>query len=306
MRAGIVILPEFSWQPGGSARDKWQRAEQYGFDHAWTYDHLGWRNLVDSAWYDAVPTLSAAAMVTSQIRLGTLVASPNFRHPAHFAREITALDDLSEGRLSLGLGAGAASFDARVLGHPELSARQRVDRFAEFVTGLDLVLTQDRTDFSGEYYSAVDARGTPGCVQKPRAPFVMAANGMRSMRLAAEFGQAWVTTGVPSDDLSSWWSAVRELTERMDTVLAEANRDRSTFDRYLSLDAAPVYSLSSVDAFTDAVGRAADLGFTDVVTHWPRKEGWYAGKEATLETVAADVLPALKSPDAPWPALSQQ
>jgi hypothetical protein len=60
-------------------------------------------------------------------------------------------------------------------------------------------------------------------------------------------------------------------------------------DRYLSLDAAPVFSLSSAGYFAEAVGRAGELGFTDVLTHWPRPSGWYAGDEAVLEAVAAEV-----------------
>ena len=170
-------------------------AEEYGFAHAWTYDHLGWRSLVDKPWFDAVPTLTAAATVTSTIRLGTLVASPNFRHPVHFAREVTALDDVADGRLTLGIGAGGTGFDATVLGGGELDARTRVDRFGEFVELLDKVLTQDNTTWHGEHYSAVDARRAPGCVQMPRLPFVIAANGARSMRLAARYGQGWVTNG---------------------------------------------------------------------------------------------------------------
>src|SRR5207248_3255349 len=78
VRVGIVILPEDRWW---AAEPKWRAAEEYGFDHAWTYDHLGWRNLVDGPWFSAVPTLTAAAMVTSRIRLGTFVASPVARHP---------------------------------------------------------------------------------------------------------------------------------------------------------------------------------------------------------------------------------
>src|SRR3982750_994031 len=113
MRFGIVILPDQRWSE--SSR-RWRLAEEYGFDHAFTYDHLGWRNLVDGPWFDAVPTLVAAGQVTSRIRPGPLVASANFRHPVHFAREITALDDISEGRLLLGLGAGGAGFDEAVLG----------------------------------------------------------------------------------------------------------------------------------------------------------------------------------------------
>src|SRR4249919_180286 len=125
MRVGIVILPDQRW---AVAAGRWQRAEQLGFDHAWTYDHLGWRDLVDGPWFDAVGTLTAAATVTSRIRLGTLVASPNFRHPVHFARELTGLDDISDGRVLLGIGAGGIGFDSAVLGWPALSPRERADR----------------------------------------------------------------------------------------------------------------------------------------------------------------------------------
>lgn len=290
MRVGIVILADQRWSDGGW---RWRRAEEYGFDHAWTYDHLGWRELVDGPWFDAVPTLTAAATVTSRIRLGTLVASPNFRHPAHFAREVTALDDICAGRLTLGLGAGGIGFDAAVLGGTELPPRARVDRFAEFVELLDLILTGDRVTWTGGYFAAVDARSTPGCRQRPRVPFLMAANGPRSMRLAARFGQGWVTTGPTVDDLDAWWRAVGESARRFDEVVAASGREPAAVERHLSLDAAPVFSMSSVDAFVDAVGRADELGFTDVITHWPRPSSWYAGDEAVLEAVASDVLPTL-------------
>lgn len=291
VRVGIVILPDQRW---AQAKRRWHRAEEYGFDHAWTYDHLGWRDLVDGPWFDAVPTLTAAATVTSRIRLGTLVASPNFRHPVHFAREVTALDDICDGRLLLGVGAGGLGFDAAVLGAPELSPRARVDRFGEFLDLLDRLLRTDRVTWRGDHYAAVDARSTPGCVQPPRVPFVVAANGPRSMRLAARFGQGWVTTGVRTDDLDAWWRAVAESARRFEDALAAGGRDPASVDRYLSLDAAPVFSLASASVFADAVGRAGELGFTDVVSHWPRPSGWYAGDEAVLDAVATDVLPALR------------
>src|SRR4029077_2810973 len=98
-----VILPDSPWS---SARDRWKRAEELGFDHAWTYDHLAWRTLRDSTWFGAIPTLTAAAGVTRRMRLGPLVASPNFRHPVSFAKELISLDDVAAGRFTLGLGAG--------------------------------------------------------------------------------------------------------------------------------------------------------------------------------------------------------
>jgi alkanesulfonate monooxygenase SsuD/methylene tetrahydromethanopterin reductase-like flavin-dependent oxidoreductase (luciferase family) len=275
MRVGIVILPELRW---AKAEERWRRAEEYGFAHAWTYDHLAWRDLADGPWFDAVATLTAAATVTKTIRLGTLVASANFRHPVHFAREVTALDDISDGRITLGIGAGAAapSFDALVLGRPPLSPKQRADRFEEFVELLDTLLTGDRTTWRGEHYEAVDARSTPGCVQQPRVPFVIAANGPRGIALAERFGDGWITTGPQVDDLDSWWRGVAEL----------SNRYEGGGDRYVMLDSAPVFSLSSASFFEDQLGRARELGFTDAITHWPRPRSWYAGDESVLDEVA--------------------
>ncbi len=285
MRIGIIILQDQPWRVLG---ERWRRAEDYGFDHAWCYDHLGWRDLIAGPWFDAMPVLTAAALATSRIPLGTMVASPNFRHPVHFAREITALDDISGGRITIGLGAGGFGFDAAVLGQPALTLRQRTDRYCEFVELLDLLLTEPSVTWRGEHYSAVDARSTPGCVQTPRVPFVVAGNGPRAMALAARYGQGWVTNGgaAPGVDLAGWWRSVADLAARFADTGSKA-------DRYLILDAAPVFSLSSPDHFADCVARAADLGFTDVLTHWPRASSWYAAPESILDTIAP-LLPTLR------------
>src|ERR687892_2840902 len=114
MRVGALILPEHRWV---EAAPRWRRAEDLGLDHVWPYDHLTWRSFRDRAWFGAVPTLTAAATVTTRIRIGTLVASPNFRHPVPFAKEVVTLDDVSGGRLTLGIGAGGSGWDATMLGH---------------------------------------------------------------------------------------------------------------------------------------------------------------------------------------------
>jgi len=291
MRFGIVILPQDPWP---AARRTWQSAEELGFDHAWTYDHLSWRSLAGQPWHATVPTLTAAATVTSRMRLGTFVASPNFRHPVPFAKEIATVDDIAGGRFLLGLGSGGTGFDAFVLGDRALTPAERHARFAEFVTDLDVLLRYERPggreagiSFDGHWFTAVGARMVGEPAQRPRVPFVIAANGPKGLRLAAEYGAGWATTGRDGAEGEEWWAAVRTLVARLDDAAVASGRDPATIDRYLSLDSGGSYSMQSVAAFDDAVGRADELGFTDVISHWPRAEGVYAGSEAVLEEVAA-------------------
>lgn len=292
MRFGITILPEHPWSV---AERMWRAADILGFDHAWTYDHLIWGGLPNSPWFGTTPTLTAAAMVTERVRLGTFVTSPNYRHPVTFMRDLLALDDISRGRVICGLGTGG-DVDSRVLGGPDLTVRDRVDRFEEFTTLLDRLLTTDHVEHQGTYFAAHDARTLPGPTQRPRIPFVIAANGPRSLRLAARLGQGWVTTGPRTDSVEAWWGGVRDLSSRLDDVLVATGRDPAGVDRYLSVDSSPQFSYESVAVFEDLAGRAAALGITDLVTHWPRPDGPYAGDPAVMERVATDVIPTLRSP----------
>jgi alkanesulfonate monooxygenase SsuD/methylene tetrahydromethanopterin reductase-like flavin-dependent oxidoreductase (luciferase family) len=298
VRIGLVILPQRRWT---QQAPMWQRGEVLGFDHLWTYDHLTWDPLAGTPWGATVPTLVAAAGVTSRVRLGTWVASPNFRHPVPFARELAALDDVSRGRAVLAIGAGGTGHDARVLGGELLAPSDRAARLEEFVDLLDRVLVGDHVSYSGRFYSAVDARTTLPCVQRPRLPFVVAANGPRTLHLAARVGAGWATTGAPgaggpdaTED--AWWAGVASLAERLSEILDADGRPPDAVDRMLSIDAATRYSLSSVEYFTEAVGRAAELGFTDVVAHWPVPGApVYDAPEDMVERVA-ELLPRLRQP----------
>lgn len=288
MRFGIVILPQYDWP---EAARRWRAAEEYGFDHAWTYDHLAWRGLAGERWHATVPTLTAAATVTSQIRLGTFVASPNYRHPVPFAKDIATVDQISGGRMLLGLGSGGIGFDAFVLGQPELTPRERFARFAEFAEALDVLLRfetpgSDGMSFEGTWYTAAGARMVGAPSQHPRMPLHLAADGPKGLALAVRIADGWVTTAGADDDTEAWWRKAGELIRRLDDACADAGRDPSTLSRTLSLDAEARYSLTSIDAFDEAVGRAAELGYTDIVSHWPREHGLYAGDEAVLDEVA--------------------
>ncbi len=293
MRYGICILPEHRWR---EAEPLWRAAEQRGFDHAWTYDHLVWAGLPDSPWHSTDATLTAAAMVTDTIQLGPFVASPNFRHPVTFTRDVITLDDISHGRVLLGLGAGGDR-DAQITGL-QLTRSQRTRRFAEFVDLLDRTLRIDHVDHEGEFFTAVDARNLPGCVQQPRVPFVIAANGPKAISLAARQGRGWLTTGAPrgtseehGDQVGQWWQGIAEVSARFTEAVAQAvaddHRDADDIpDRYLSLDASGTTALQSAGFFAEQVGRARELGFTDVIVHWPRPEDPYRADPAVLDHIA--------------------
>ncbi|MEV1130967.1 LLM class flavin-dependent oxidoreductase [Agromyces sp. NPDC049794] len=288
MRVGIVILPQYDWP---EAARRWRAAEEYGFDHAWTYDHLSWRGLAGERWHATVPTLTAAAGVTSRIRLGTFVASPNYRHPVPFAKDIATVDQISGGRMLLGVGSGGTGFDASVLGQADLTPRQRFERYREFAEALDVLLRYEPpgsggVSFTGDWYTAVRARMVGEPSQEPRIPLLLAADGPKALALAVRLADGWVTTAGSADDAESWWRRAGELIRRLDDVCADAGRDPSTISRTLLLDDEGRYALSSIDAFDEALGRATSLGYTDVVTHWPREQGLYAGDEAVLDEVA--------------------
>ena len=229
-------------------------AEEYGFDHAWSYDHLSWRSLADQPWHATIPTLTAAATVTERIGLGLFVASPNFRHPVPFAKELATLDDIAGGRVLLGVGSGGTGFDAYVLGQQELTPRERHARFLEFVDALDVLLRFEQPggsgiSFTGDWYTANGARmvGVPS--RLPRMPLLIAGNGPKAIRYAATRGDGWVTTGGSEEDREQWWSGIAALAQRFDDEYAASGRE-GDIARIISLDTESHYSLSGAPQHT--------------------------------------------------------
>jgi alkanesulfonate monooxygenase SsuD/methylene tetrahydromethanopterin reductase-like flavin-dependent oxidoreductase (luciferase family) len=288
MRLGVVIMPEDRWAIN---REWWERAEQLKFDHAWTYDHLTWRDLRDGPWFSAVPWLAAAAMCTTTLRLGTLVASPNFRHPVTFAKELMTLDDISNGRLTLGIGAGGSGFDSFALGQDSWSRKERTDRFEEFISMLDHLMTHEATEeLVGEFYSAKEARNIPGSVQKPRIPFAIAATGARGISIAVEYGAMWVTNGFSSNPLEATsqehQSAVRNQIALLEEECDRKGRDFASIPKLFLASSRNEPWFDSVSSFTELREIYREIGITDLVIHRPRKSHPFKGDEKLFEDIA--------------------
>ncbi|WP_052847610.1 LLM class flavin-dependent oxidoreductase [Streptomyces avicenniae] len=272
VRRGVVILPEHRWE---AARHIWRLAEELGFDHAWTYDHVVWRWLREKPWYGAIPTLTAAAAATSSIRLGTLVASPGLRGPVTFAKEITTLDDISGGRALCGLGAGG--YGADLLRARPLSPAERAERFTEFVEVTTTLLRGGTVN---------DLTLVPASA----VPVAVAAAGPRGMRLAALHADTWVTSGKPNGfDPAPYPETIpvlREQVRALERACDEVGRDPRSLGRLLLTGASVGGVLDSAEAFLDAEGMFTELGFTDVVVHWPRPEFPFQGTVKTLEEIS--------------------
>jgi F420-dependent oxidoreductase-like protein len=172
---------------------------------------------------DAWGTLCALAAVTDTLRLGTLVSPATFRHPSNLAKLVATADQISGGRIELGLGAGWHEREHQAYGFPFPATRERMDVLAE---QLEIVLgswSDEEFAFGGERYTLERLDAQPKPVQRPHPPLIMGGNaGPRSARLAARFADEY-NTAFPTVD------QVRERRARIGEACERAGRDQIPF-----------------------------------------------------------------------------
>ncbi|MEM7325005.1 MAG: LLM class flavin-dependent oxidoreductase [Actinomycetota bacterium] len=267
MKVGIVQMPTDSW-PATVTRA--QELEAMGYEHLWLYDHLTWRHYRDRDWHATIPWLSGLALSTSTITLGTMVTSPNFRHPVTLAKEAMSIDHLSDGRFILGVGTGTGGFDAIALGDEPITAGQRAGRFEEFVETLDGLLRGELTNHQGEWFSIDEARNLPGCLQQPRLPLAVASGGPRTRRLASRFCDVWITMGDTSGPPESPDAHITDLANRMKHFMISCDdlgRDPDALRKLVFVPAATTYPTESLDVFRRFAEQVGEVGYTDIVIH---------------------------------------
>ena len=169
---------------------------------------------------DAWATLSALAVRTERIRLGTMVSPVTFRHPANLARMVTTVDHVSGGRVELGMGAGWMELEHRQNGFPFGDAKWRVSLLREQVEIVVRQLTEEEFSFSGEHYQLAASRALPKPVQQPRPPLIVGGSGKRgTVEPAVRWADEYDTTFASPDD-------IRALRARLDAACERAGRDR--------------------------------------------------------------------------------
>jgi alkanesulfonate monooxygenase SsuD/methylene tetrahydromethanopterin reductase-like flavin-dependent oxidoreductase (luciferase family) len=165
-------------------------AEDAGFDSLWVGDHLLYRTPdgTPRGPWEAWSQLAALAAVTTRVELGPLVAATSFHAPAMIAKKAATIDEISGGRLILGLGAGWHETEYRAFGFP---FDHRVSRFEEAFTIIRTLLREGEIDFSGRFYSARDAALRP-CGPRPGGPPIMVGSiGERMLAITAPHVDLW-------------------------------------------------------------------------------------------------------------------
>lgn len=178
----------------------WQAADELDvFESAWTFDHF-YPIFSDSTGpcLEGWMTLAALAQATKRLRVGVLVTGIHYRHPAVLANMAATLDITSGGRLDLGIGAGWNEEESGAYGIELGTLRERFDRFDEACEVLVSLLTQETSDFKGDYYELTAARCEPKSVQRPHPPICIGGTGeKRTLRTAARWAQHWNFPGGP-------------------------------------------------------------------------------------------------------------
>ena len=166
------------------------QAEEAGFDSLWLYDHLLYRQEGDATIgiWECWTFLSALADATHKVELGTLVACNSFRNPALLAKMAITLDEVSNGRLILGVGAGWNKAEYEAFGYPY---DHRVSRFEEALQIIRPLLKEGRVDFTGKYYQVKDCEIRPSGPRPGGPPLMVGCGEPRMLRLTAKYADLW-------------------------------------------------------------------------------------------------------------------
>ena len=211
-----------------------RRAEEVGFDSLWVSDHLTrFGPIVKLGPWECWSLLAALAATTSRAEIGPLVSSTSFREPALLAKMAATVDEISGGRLVLGIGAGWREPEYRAFGYP---FDHRASRFEEALTIIRGMLRDGGVDFQGRYYQVHDAELRPRGPRPAGLPIMMGASGDRMLRLAARHADRWNCWLIFGDSRPA--TAVPFLT-RLDAACAEVGRDPASLERSVAVQAVP-------------------------------------------------------------------
>lgn len=201
-----------------AARSYIERAEALGFHSLWVQEQGGLRQAASAL--EPISLLSYAAALTRRVRLGAAVFLINLRNPIHLAKSLASLDHLSEGRLIVGVGLGAAT---RLYSAYGLSPARRIARFIEALTVIQTLWTEDNVDLDGQFWKLQKATLVPKPFQKPHPPVWFGGHAPAAVRRAVKHGDGFIGAG------SSSTADFKNQVEIVRAALEEQKKDPASF-----------------------------------------------------------------------------
>lgn len=298
VRFGVHVGPQECSM--AELRGVWQRAEELGYEWISVWDHFyGATRGVDQDCFEAISCHAALAATTTAARVGCLVYSAGFRHPSVMAKAAVTIDHLSGGRLELGVGAGWHEPEYRAFGIEFEPPAVRLRRLREYVEILRALLTQDRVDYAGEFWTINDAVCRPRPVQKA-PPIWVGASGPRALAQAGAIGDGWNVAFVSPEKFAAQVEIVRANAPDPSRLATGVNLAPVSPHRDLEADLrqkfGPAWSSvaqgslhGSTAQITDRVGRYVESGVDWVILALRAPFDLEA-----IEHFATDVAPSLR------------
>jgi F420-dependent oxidoreductase-like protein len=303
MRFSIWPTPA---QPWDDLLDITAHCERAGWDGVYVADHFMPNGPgpapVDGDILECWTVLAALAAAVPRLRLAPLVTSVTYRHPAVLAKIAAAVDQVSHGRLTLGVGAGWQLNEHAAYGLELGTVRERMDRFEEAVQVLRSLLTQPRTTFEGRYFQLADAPAQPAPVQARLPLLIGGAGERRTLRIAARYADEWNAWTTP-ETLARKLSVLRQHCEDAGRDPAEIHVSTQALV-YLSEDrawlaeqqpasgSAPVVS-GTPEEVTEIIGRYRDAGADEFIVN-DATLGPMPYKKDALDLFITQVAPAFR------------
>jgi len=209
MEFGVVLHVSAAYASWDTFWKLAREAERLRYDSVWVTDHFmspSGRPYALEPW----TVLSALATCTHNIRLGTYVLCNQFRHPSLLAKMTTTLDNISKGRLELGIGAGWLKDEHVAFGFDWDKHSTRVERLKETIEVIKKLWTENHVSYAGKYFHLKDATLEPKPLQKPHPPIWVGGNSNAIIELVAQAGDGWIPVLPSSKQMADGLSQIKE------------------------------------------------------------------------------------------------
>jgi F420-dependent oxidoreductase-like protein len=281
LRFGIQLRPEHTSY--AALLRAWQESEALGYDMGFVFDHFMPIDGRPGPCLEGWTLLAALAAQSHRLRVGVLVTGNTYRFPALLAKMAATVDEISNGRLILGMGAGWFEAEHTAYGIPFYTAGQRAHRLVEAVKVVQLLFTQDRSTFSGRYYTLSDAPFDPRGIQRPHPPILIGGMGPKVIRpLAARHADIWnfsVRDGDPAE--------ARKTCSDFDDLCRKVGREPKEVAKSVNLR--PTQVTGPPREVRERLRALADAGVQHFVLSLPAPYD-----SSLLRTFAKEVVPALR------------